>query len=138
MADDDSAAVSDFLARAEPPVRAEEGRQLCAILERATGAPPVLWSSGIIGFGRYHYRYASGREGDSPRVSFSPRKAQLVLYGLLDAPGHEAILARLGKHSTGKGCVYVRKLSDIDLAALDQLARDAFAAEKPDEAPLNC
>lgn len=120
--------VSTFLAEVEPAARAEEGQVLVDLFTRATGQPPVLWGPSIIGFGSYHYRYESGREGDAPRVAFSPRKAKLVCYLTLESVGAEAILARLGKHSTGKGCLYINKLSDIDLGVLEELVTDSYRA----------
>ncbi|MCA3696163.1 DUF1801 domain-containing protein [Aquidulcibacter sp.] len=120
--------VSTFLAEVEPAARAEEGQVLVDLFTRVTGQPPVLWGPSIIGFGSYHYRYESGREGDAPRVAFSPRKAKLVCYLKLESVGAEAILARLGKHSTGKGCLYINKLSDIDLGVLEELVADSYRA----------
>lgn len=122
--------VAAFLDQVQPPARAEEGRAICALMERVTGEPATMWGPSIIGFGRYRYRYESGREGEMARVGFSPRKPQLVFYGL---PLDEAKLARLGKHSTGKGCLYVKKLSDVDLGVVEELVRAGFERRKADE-----
>ena len=87
-----------------------------------TGEPPVLWGTSIVGFGTYHYRYESGREGDSALVGFSPRKGNLVLYligGFADR--HQKLLDELGPHKTGKGCLYLKNLADIDLDVLRRL-----------------
>ena len=120
--------VAAFLAEVESAARAEEGQVLVDLFSRVTGQEPVLWGPSIIGFGNYHYRYESGREGDSPRVAFSPRKAKLVCYLKLESIGAEPLLARLGKHSTGKGCLYINKLSDIDLGVLERLVADSYQA----------
>lgn len=120
--------VAAFLAEVEPAGRADEGRVLAELFTRASGEKPVMWGPSIIGFGTYHYRYESGHEGDSPRVGFSPRKAKLVCYLKLDSVGAAPLLARLGKHGTGKGCLYINKLSDIDLSVLEELVADSYQA----------
>jgi len=105
---------------------------ICAAMTRLSGAVPVMWGPSIIGFGRYHYRYDSGRTGEACRIGFSPRKGQTVLY-LLDGYGHRAAeLARLGKHKTGKSCLYIKRLSDIDQTVLDEIIASslAFMAQK--------
>ncbi|WP_420144742.1 DUF1801 domain-containing protein [Sphingobium sp.] len=118
MADGDQAAVEDFLARVEPAERQADGRIAVAMMARLSGEPPRMWGPSIIGFGRYHYRYDSGREGESCRVGFSPRKAELVLYlaGLEDAD-----FTPLGKHRRGKGCLYIKRLAQVDMAVLESL-----------------
>ncbi len=120
--------VAAFLAEVEPAGRADEGRVLADLFTRASGQEPVMWGPSIIGFGTHHYRYESGHEGDSPRVGFSPRKAKLVCYLKLDSVGATPLLARLGKHGTGKGCLYINKLSDIDLSVLEELVADSYQA----------
>ena len=120
--------VAAFLAEVEPAGRADEGRVLADLFTRASGQEPVMWGPSIIGFGTYHYRYESGHEGDSPRVGFSPRKAKLVCYLKLDSVGAAPLLARLGKHGTGKGCLYINTLSDIDLSVLEELVADSYQA----------
>lgn len=120
--------VAAFLAEVEPAARAQEGQLLADLFARVTGQPPVLWGPSIIGFGSYHYRHDGGREGDAPRVAFSPRKAKFVCYLKLESAGAGALLARLGKHSTGKGCLYINKVSDIDLTVLEDLVAESFQA----------
>lgn len=105
-----------------------DARALIGLMQAATGEAPVMWGPSIVGFGRYRYKYESGREGDSPVVAFSPRKAALVLYIVTGFRGAEDLLARLGKHTTGKSCLYVKKLADIDMAALDELIRRSVQA----------
>ncbi|WP_062731589.1 DUF1801 domain-containing protein [Sphingobium abikonense] len=117
-------AVEDMLSRIEPPERQADARVLAALMARLSGEPATMWGLAIVGFGRYHYRYDSGREGDSLRIGFASRKAELVLYlaGLDDAD-----LTALGKHRRGKGCLYVKRLRDIDMAALETLIATSLA-----------
>jgi len=118
--------VDEFLAGAESDARRADSRTLIAMMGEVTGEPAVLWGP-MIGFGHYHYKYASGHEGDAFLIGFAPRKAEFSIYVMgcyfpdVDAE-RIALLARLGKHRMGKGCLYVRKLADIDLAALRELA----------------
>ena len=116
------ASVEDFLARVPDGRRREDTRRLCAIMQQITGEPPAMWGSSIIGFGTYHYRYASGREGDSALASCSPRSQHLVIYLVGEFESrHRSVLARLGPHKTGKGCLYIRRLDDVDQDALREL-----------------
>jgi hypothetical protein len=101
--------------------RRAEADLLIGMLRRVTGHPPSLWGPSMIGFDEYHYRYASGHEGHTFKVGFSPRKAKLSLYGIGRSEAHLARLSRLGTHTLAVGCVYVNKLADIDLAVLEEL-----------------
>ena len=123
------ASVADFIAALPDDRRRADAQAVCAILEQATGFEPVMWGASIIGFGAYHYRYESGREGDAPLVGFSPRKANLVLYL---APGEDRadLLGRLGKHKAGAGCVYVNRLSDVDASVITEMAQATVAVLK--------
>lgn len=114
--------VGDFLAAVEDPKRRADAEAACALLAEATGEPPTMWGPSIVGFGAYHYRYASGHEGDAPLVGFSPRKTSLVFYLSGCEERRDAQLARLGKHKAGKGCVYVNRLSDVDADVLREMA----------------
>jgi hypothetical protein len=119
--------VEDFIDTVDTSaVRRADARVLLAMMREATGQPPVMWGPTIIGFGSYHYRYSSGREGDAPAVGFSPRKAQLVIYGLTYPPGVDRLLDTLGKFKRGAGCVYVNKLADVDLDVLRELVGTAY------------
>jgi hypothetical protein len=118
--------VDSFIDAVENPVRREDARVVLAMMGRITGQAPLMWGPSIIGFGSYHYRYDSGHEGDAPRLGFSPRKAQLVLYVLSEWPGQADLLARLGKHKTGSSCLYINKLADVDLTVLEALARGCW------------
>lgn len=105
--------------------RRADARKLAAMMKRATGKAPTMWGSGIVGYGSYHYRYASGREGDSPLTGFAARRQALSVYIM---PGFErfaALMAKLGKYKTGKSCLYIRRLSDVDESVLEQLVRQS-------------
>jgi hypothetical protein len=115
------------VASVEHPVRRRDAATLLEMMTRVTGCPPRMWGPSIIGFGRYHYRYDSGREGDSMLTGFSPRTANLVVYVM---PGYDDIadqLALLGKHKLGKSCLYINKLDDVDLDVLEQIITDGVA-----------
>ncbi|MFG3578851.1 DUF1801 domain-containing protein [Micromonospora chersina] len=116
------ASVDDFLAAVPDDRRRADAERLCALLREVTGEPPVMWGPSIVGFGTYRYTYGSGRTGDWPLVGFSPRKQQLVVYLV---GGYEerypSVLARLGPHKTGKGCLYLKRLDDVDESALREL-----------------
>lgn len=107
--------------------RRSDARTLLTMMQEITGQDPYMWGPSIIGFGEYHYKYASGREGDAPAVGFSPRKANLVLYGLSDAPGSAELLEQLGKFKASVACVYINKLADVDLDVLSQLIAMTYA-----------
>ena len=96
-------------------------------MTRVTKAPATMWGASIVGFGQYHYKYASGHEGDSCLVGFSSRKGDISLYVTAGFEGREPLLARLGKHKTGKVCLYVRRLADIDLEVLESLVKGSVA-----------
>jgi len=119
--------VDAFLDNVAHPVRRADGKAMCAMMERASGEPAHMWGPSIVGFGSYHYRYASGHEGDAPRVGFSPRSANLVLY-VGGFPEYEALLAKLGKHKKSKACLYLNKLADVDLGVLEEIAKRTYAA----------
>ena len=119
------ASVSAFLRGVENDVRRKDAKTLLAMLTRVTGASPHMLGPTIIGFGTKHYRYESGREGDMPRIGFSPRKANLVLYGLTGT-GSQELMTKLGKHKTGTSCLYINKLADVDTTVLEALAANAW------------
>ena len=125
-----SVPVEEFVAGVEHPVRRSDAETLLEMFTRVTGEEPVMWGPSIIGFGQYHYVYDSGREGDAPAVGFSPRKANLTLYVLSDHPEQADLLARLGKHRTSVACLYINKLSDVDLDVLEQLVQTAYRYTK--------
>ena len=119
--------VAAFLAGVEPARRREDGLRLDALFRRATGWRPAMWGPSIVGYGRYHYRYDSGREGEFLATGFSPRKASLVVYVMPGYGDFGDILDRLGKHRLGKSCLYINKMADIDAAVLEELIRAGLA-----------
>ena len=127
---ENSADVNAFLDAVDNPRRRSDAKQLLALMRKVTGAPPKMWGPGIVGFGKYHYRYASGREGESLRVGFSPRKQNLVIYIMPGFSDYGEILEKLGKFRTGRSCLYVNKLDDVDLVLLEQLVRESFREMK--------
>jgi hypothetical protein len=122
--------VTAFVAALSESAKRSDTKTLMALMRRASGEKPRLWGPSIIGFGTFHYRYESGREGDTVLVGFSPRKPAMVLYGVTGFKGAEALLAKLGKHTTGKGCLYIKKLADVDHGVLEQLIAGAVAARR--------
>jgi Domain of unknown function (DU1801) len=121
--------VAAFIDAVTDRTRRADAKALVKLMQSAAGEKPKMWGPSIIGFGSYHYRYDSGREGDMPLIGFSPRKAATVLYlaGLTDS---KALLAKLGKHTTGKGCLYIRKLADVDQHVLEVLVVKSVAATR--------
>lgn len=115
--------VKDFLNGVEDDQKRQDAFELLEIFKEATGEQAVLWGPSIVGFGEYHYKYESGREGDSMLAGFSPRKNALTLYIMGGFDQYEDLLGRLGKFKQGKGCLYVKKLTDIDQEALKDLIR---------------
>jgi Domain of unknown function (DU1801) len=128
--------VAAFVNALTEPARRSDAKALMKLMKLATGEKPKMWGSSIIGFGTYHYKYESGREGDTVLVGFSPRKPATVLYGVTGSKDAAALLAKLGKHTTGKGCLYIKKLSDVDQKLLLELIIKSVAAKRtarPDE-----
>jgi len=123
------ASVRSYFAAIENDTRRKDCEALAQLMTKATKEPPRMWGPGIVGFGSYHYRYDSGREGDMCLVGFSSRKSEISVYGLNAAADAKALLATLGKHKAGKGCVYIKSLADVDQRVLAKLVASA-AAEK--------
>jgi hypothetical protein len=119
--------VTAFINAVSDPARRADAKALVKLLQSASGEKPQMWGPSIIGFGSYHYKYDSGREGDMPIVGFSPRKAATVLYGVA---GARELLPRLGKHTTGKGCLYIKKLADVDQEVVKKMAAKAVTATR--------
>ena len=125
-----AASVSAFIGTLSDKNQQEDARTLVKWMEHVSGEKAKLWGSAIIGVGSYHYKYDSGREGDMPIIAFSPRKSATVLYSLMGSNGSEALLAKLGKHTTGKGCVYIKKLADVNEQVLKSLMAKSLAAKR--------
>jgi hypothetical protein len=122
--------IATFVNALSEPTKRSDAQAIIAMMKRATGEDPRMWGASIIGFGSVHYKYASGREGDTVLVGFSPRKPATVLYGVTGFRNAEAVLARLGKHSLGKGCLYIKKLSDVNEKVLEELITKSVAAKR--------
>ncbi|MBL8299023.1 MAG: DUF1801 domain-containing protein [Rhodanobacteraceae bacterium] len=122
------ATLAAFLAAVADPARRADCAAVAKLMQKITGEKAVIWGTGIVGFGRYRYRYESGREGEWPVVGFSPRKNDLTLYLMCGFDGAEALLARLGKHKTGKSCLYLKSLASVDLEVLEELIVRGVAA----------
>ena len=119
--------VAAFVAKVADPVQRADAEALIQMMAAASGHPPKMWGPSIIGFGSYHYKYDSGREGDSCRIGFSPRKGQTVVYLVDGYQDRSDQLARLGKHKIGKSCLYIKRLSDVDQAVLGEMIADSLA-----------
>ncbi|MFC9917955.1 DUF1801 domain-containing protein [Agromyces binzhouensis] len=124
--------VSEFLDAVEPAGRRDDGLVLRELFDRVTDTDAVMWGPSIVGYGLHHYRYDSGREGDMPVVGFSPRKASVSLYGL-QTPGADELIDRLGKVRVGAGCLWVGRLSTIDLGVLESLVDRAWVRTRGDD-----
>jgi hypothetical protein len=125
------ASANAFLASVEDPQRREDAKALTELMARVTGAPAVMWGPAIIGFGERRYDLAGGKQGQMMRVGFSPRTANLALYVSRQFDGAEAVIARLGKTKSGKGCLYVGKLSEVDVGVLEEFVAKAWAHAAP-------
>ncbi|XID91389.1 DUF1801 domain-containing protein [Paenibacillaceae bacterium WGS1546] len=127
--------VIEFIDNVDSEKKREDAYRLLDIFTETTGYPAKMWGPSIIGFGSYHYKYESGHEGDAPLVGFSPRKAKISLYFAPGDKEREALLQSLGKHTSGKACVYINKVGDIDVDALKALIRQSvkfLQAKYPD------
>lgn len=118
--------VEAFLASVDHPKRVADARVVLEMMERVTGEPPCMWGGSLIGFGQYHYTYASGREGNFFRTGLSPRKTALTIYVMPGFEPYEEQMARLGKFKTGRSCLYVNKLEDVDLGVLEEIVAQSF------------
>jgi hypothetical protein len=122
--------VATFIEALTDRTRREDAKALVKLMQSATAEKPKMWGPSIIGFGSYHYKYDSGREGDMPLIGFSPRKPATVLYGVGGFSGSEALRAKLGKHAAGKGCLYIKKLAEVDQQVLETLILKSVGAKR--------
>jgi hypothetical protein len=122
-----SASVDAFIEAVADETQKNDAKTISAMMARLSGEPPRMWGPSIVGFGRYHYKYESGREGDSCRIGFSPRRGQTVIYLLDGYQDRTAQLARLGKHKTGKACLYIKRMSDVDQSVLEEMIASSLA-----------
>ena len=115
--------VKEFLNEISEPERRADCFAVAKIMEEISGQKPKMWGPSIVGFGSYRYKYASGREGDWPEMGFSPRKKDLTLYIMMGFEKHAELMEKLGKHSTGKSCLYIKRLSDVHIPTLKKLMK---------------
>jgi hypothetical protein len=127
---DTEASVERYFAGIKDKARRQDCEALAKLMTKATKEPPRMWGSSIVGFGSYHYKYESGREGDSCLTGFSSRKGDIAIYLVAEFPKRDALLAKLGKHRTGKGCLYIGAMGDVDPKVLEQLVSGAVAQRK--------
>lgn len=118
--------VSQYLSAIEDESRRKDAKRFAKIAKEVTGAKPVMWGTGIVGFGNLHYVYASGREGDTAAVGFAARKNALAVYGLMDVEGSAELIKELGPHGTGKGCLYIKDLESVHTGVLKKLIKLAY------------
>lgn len=116
-----------FIEAVEPPGRRRDAATLLELMRRVTGVEPRMFGTAIVGFGEYHYKYATGTEGDAPAAAFSPRKAASVVYLNDGISAHENLLGRLGPHTTGVGCLYLKDVAVVDLGVLEEIVRRSYA-----------
>ncbi|MDP5201703.1 DUF1801 domain-containing protein [Flavobacterium sp. DG2-3] len=116
-----SNSVTDFINAVENEAKRNDAFELVKIMQEVTGFEPKMWGASIIGFGSYHYKYDSGHEGDAPLAGFSPRKAATTVYFYLPEENREELLSQLGKHTSSKACIYIKKLADIDIEILKKI-----------------
>lgn len=122
--------VEDFLNAIADDQKRNDSFKIVELMRQITGIEPTMWGSSIVGFGSYHYSYASGREGDTMLVGFSPRKQNLTIYNMGGIDSDDTLLKKLGKHTTGKGCLYIKRLDDVDLPTLKSLIEASFTRAK--------
>ncbi|MZQ86937.1 DUF1801 domain-containing protein [Paenibacillus sp. 5J-6] len=118
--------VNAFIEDVDSPKKREDAYKLLDIFTETSGYPAKMWGPSIIGFGSYHYKYATGHEGDAPLVGFSPRKGKISLYFVIGDSQRESLLQKFGKHTTGKACVYINKVDDIDVQVLRTLIKESI------------
>lgn len=122
--------VTAFINSVDNETRRKDAKALLAMMKKVTGDKPVMWGPSIVGFGEYHYKYDSGREGDMCLVGFSPRKSNMSIYVMGALGAGEPLLQKLGKHKTGAGCLYINKLDDVDLDVLAKIVEKSYKVTK--------
>jgi hypothetical protein len=138
MTDQNDRSVGDYLASLDDEHAVKDSATLIEMMQRISGHEPTLWNVGTIGFGTYHYKYRSGREGDGHTIGFYPRRGKLTIYLMDGTARHSELLAKLGRHSTTGYCVYIRRLSDVDVSVLEQIIQESyqFVESKSQEGPI--
>ena len=133
----DEDAVEDYIASLDDEQTVRDTRVLIDIMQRVSGHRPKLWNVGTIGFDTYHFRYDSGREGDAVPMSFYPRKGKMTVYLMDGTARHTELLARLGRHTTSRVCLYIKRLGDIELSILEQIVRDSYEYVKSQDGHMH-
>lgn len=133
----EAGSVEDYIASLEDEQTVSDTRLLIDMMQRLSGHPPKLWNVGTIGFDTYHFKYDSGREGDAVPMSFYPRKGKMTVYLMDGTARHSELLARLGKHTTSRVCVYINRLSDIELPILEQIVQDSYEYVKSQDGHMH-
>ncbi|KQO96922.1 DUF1801 domain-containing protein [Leifsonia sp. Leaf264] len=138
MTDNDDRSVTEYIASLDDEQTVRDSETLVEMMQRISGREPELWNVGTIGFGTYHYKYDSGREGDGHTIGFYPRKGKLTVYLMDGTARHSELLSKLGKHSLTGYCVYIKRLGDVDLAVLEQIVAESyeFVESKAQEGPI--
>jgi hypothetical protein len=122
--------VESFLSKVTDEKVRDDCSALIKLMKKVTGSAPKMWGPSIVGFGKYHYKYDSGHEGYACLTGFSPRKPNITLYVMPGSPGHEGLLKKLGKHKAGKGCLYIKKLDDVNVSVLESLVEQSVESLK--------
>lgn len=125
-----NASVTAFLTKIDDQQKRKDSFEILKIMKQVTKQQPKMWGPSIVGFGSYHYKYESGHEGDAPLIAFSPRKQNITLYVLMGGDYETPLLKKLGKYTTGKVCLYIKKLGDVDMDVLKGLIAKSFQASK--------
>jgi hypothetical protein len=133
----DESSVEDYIASLDDEQTVRDTRVLIAMMQRLSGHRPHLWNVGTIGFDTYHYKYDTGREGDAVPMSFYPRKGKLTVYLMDGTARHSELLARLGKYTRSRVCLYIKRLSDIELPVLEQIVRDSYEYVKSQDGHMH-
>jgi hypothetical protein len=126
---ENDSSVAEFIDSLDDEQVTADCLELIKMMTKTSGHQPKMWGTSIVGFGKYHYKYESGREGDSPMLGFSPRKGKITVY-VDETARYSALLARLGNHTTGKVCIYIKRLSDIDMSVLRQILEKSYNVER--------
>ena len=132
-----TASVKTFIASLDDEQSRTDSHTLIEMMQRISGHAPTLWNVGTIGFDSYHYKYDSGREGDSQTIGFYPRKGKITVYLMDGTVRYSELLSRLGKHTTSRVCIYIKRLSDIDLSILEQIVRQSYEYVKSQDGHMH-
>lgn len=137
LSDESDTSVDDYVESLDDEQTAKDTRALIKVMQRISGHEPKLWNAGTIGFDTYHYKYDTGREGDSIAMGFYPRKNKMTVYLMDGTIRHSELLAGLGKHTATRVCVYIKRLSDVDLSILEEVLRDSYSYIKSQDGHMH-